>query len=266
VDARHAEVEPVEHLVGLVEAAVVEDVDLDALEQREASVQVLVDRVDDEELPPQPLDAQPVGHGQPRRVVGEHLVVVAQLHRGERHLLDRRAAVGPVRVRVQVAAEQGVQLAAALDQRTTVLGLQRGEPTGHLAPDRGRDHLGGAGADARDVGDGPGLDAGPDLLVTEGQDRRGGVAVGLDLVGLLAAPLEQEPDPAQRRDRPAVVRLRHDDHPRSPGRRTAEELALGNFRPQHVDGRSRRSEPETKAASTSCPQRVARSHGVSSTC
>ena len=44
-------VEPAEHLVGLVERAVVEDVDLDALEQREAGAgEVLVDRVDHAEL------------------------------------------------------------------------------------------------------------------------------------------------------------------------------------------------------------------------
>ena len=60
--AGHPDVEPAEHLVGLVEAAVVEDVDLDALEQPEAPAgEVLVDRVDDAELLGQPLDAEPVG-------------------------------------------------------------------------------------------------------------------------------------------------------------------------------------------------------------
>ncbi len=63
-------------------AAVVEDVDLDALEQREAEPpRWLVDRVDDVELAGQPLGAEPVGDGQPRRVVGEHEVVVAELDR-----------------------------------------------------------------------------------------------------------------------------------------------------------------------------------------
>ena len=77
-----------------------------------AAGEVLVDRVDDPELPGQPLGAQAVGDGEPRRVVGEHEVVVAELDRGERHLLDRRAAVGPVGVRVQVAAQRGPQLVA----------------------------------------------------------------------------------------------------------------------------------------------------------
>ena len=66
----------------------------------------VVDRVDHAELPGQPLGAQPVGDPQPRRVVGQHQVVVAELDRGEGHLLDRRPAVGPVGVGVQVAPQQ----------------------------------------------------------------------------------------------------------------------------------------------------------------
>ena len=106
--------------------------------------QVLVDRVDDAELAGQPLDAQPVGDREPRRVVGEHQVLVAELDRGERHLLDRRAAVGPVGVRVQVAAQPGPQLLAALDERPAVLRLELGQPLRQHAADRGADHLGGA--------------------------------------------------------------------------------------------------------------------------
>ena len=47
---------------------------------------------------PQPLGRQAVGHRQPRRVVGEHDVLVAQVAGGPGHLLDRAAAVGPVGV------------------------------------------------------------------------------------------------------------------------------------------------------------------------
>ena len=104
--------------------------------------EVLVDRVDDAELPGQPLGAQPVGDRQPRRVVGEHEVVVAELDRGERHLLDRRAAVGPVRVRVQVAAQRGAQLGAARGQRAAVLALELRPAGPGSSPRDGRgDHL-----------------------------------------------------------------------------------------------------------------------------
>ena len=82
-----------------------------------AAAEVLVDRVDHVELLGEPRRGQPVGDGQPRRVVGQHEVLVAELHRGHRHLLDRRAAVGPVRVRVQVAAQRGAQLLAAGGER-----------------------------------------------------------------------------------------------------------------------------------------------------
>ena len=44
------------------------------------------------------------------------------------------------------------------------------------------------------------------LVGRQRQDRRGRVAERLDLVGVLAAALEQERDPAQGGDRPAVVR------------------------------------------------------------
>ena len=64
-----------------------------------------VDGVDDVELAGQPLRGETTGDLQPGRVVGEDDVLVTELQRGERHLLDRRAAVGPVRVGVQVAAQ-----------------------------------------------------------------------------------------------------------------------------------------------------------------
>ena len=86
-------------------------------------------------------------------MVGQHLVLVAELDRGERHLLDRRAAVGPVRVRVQVAAEPAAQLVAALGERAAVLLLEAGQPLRQLAAGRGGDHLGAAGAHAGELGE-----------------------------------------------------------------------------------------------------------------
>ena len=66
MDAGDPQVQPREELVGLVEPAVVEDVDLDPLEQGEAgATEVLVDGVDDVELAGRPLGAQAPGDGQP---------------------------------------------------------------------------------------------------------------------------------------------------------------------------------------------------------
>ena len=104
------------------------------------AAEVLVDRVDDAELAGQPLGAEPVGDGQPRRVVGEHEVLVAELDRGERHLLDRRAAVGPVGVRVQVAAQRGPQLRAAGRERAGVLASSSASRSGSSPAHGVRDH------------------------------------------------------------------------------------------------------------------------------
>ena len=154
---------------------------------------------------------QPAGHLEPGRVVGEHEVVVAELHRGERHLLDRRAAVGPVGVGVQVAAEQRPQLLAAARRRgppyTSSSSASRSGTSPRtacpitaavLVPMPGR------------LGQRAGLDVLAQLGLGHRQDRGGGGAEGLDLVGVLAGALEQERDPAQRGDRadpaPAMAR------------------------------------------------------------
>ena len=97
-------------------APVVEDVDLDAGQQPERR-QLLVELGHDVELAQQPLRRQAVGDGQPRRVVGQHEVVVAEVAGGPGHLVDRAAAVGPVAVRVQVAAQRGPQVRTALGHR-----------------------------------------------------------------------------------------------------------------------------------------------------
>ena len=207
VHAGHPHVEPGQHLVGLVEGAVVEDVDLDPLEQREPlPAQVVVDRVDDAELAGQPLDAEAVGDGQARRVVGEHLVLVTELDGGERHLLDRRTTVGPVRVRVQVAPQLGPQLLAALHERPERR-LELGQPLRQHAVHRVGDHGRGARSDARQVRERAGVRTGGDLVGRQRQHHRRGVAEGLDPAGLLAASLHQERDPAQRRDRSPGVRI-----------------------------------------------------------
>src|SRR3712207_9027830 len=77
-------------LVGLVEAAVDVDVALDAGEDAERR-QLLVERGDDVELLLQPRGGEAVGDGQPRRVVGQRHVLVAERDRGRGHLADRRS-------------------------------------------------------------------------------------------------------------------------------------------------------------------------------
>ncbi len=187
----------------LVEAAVVEDVDLDALEQRERAVrarrQVLVDRVDDVELAGQPLGAQAVGDGQPRRVVGEHEVLVAELDRGEGHLLDRRAAVGPVGVGVQVAAQRRAQVAAAARRRGPPCSCSSAASRSGISPRTAAAITFAVLApDAGEVGQRAVLRPRRPPRRRQRQDRGGRAAVGLDLVGVLPAALEQERDPAQR--------------------------------------------------------------------
>jgi hypothetical protein len=109
VDTRDDEVETAQQAGCLVERAVVEDVDLDSGEDPERR-HLVVQRRDDVELLLQPLCGQPARHLQPGRVVGEHDVLVAEVAGRLRHLGDGRAAVGPVRVQVAVAAQRREQV------------------------------------------------------------------------------------------------------------------------------------------------------------
>jgi hypothetical protein len=147
-------------------------------------------------------------------------------------------------------------------QRATVLRLQGRQPLRQLAAAAAVITFAVLAPTPGIVGDGPGLDAGPDLVLAQRQDRRRGVAVGPDLVGLLAAALEQEPDPAQGRHRSAVVLLRHGSNPmRRWGRIGAGQFWSTARGWAFLQVRLR----ETQAAFTDRPQGGARSHGVSST-
>ena len=77
VHAGHDDVDLGEQLVGLVQRAVVVDVDLDAGEQPERR-ELLVELGDQRQLLAQPLRRQPAGHREPRRVVGQRRVVVPE--------------------------------------------------------------------------------------------------------------------------------------------------------------------------------------------
>ena len=81
----------------------VEDVDLDAREQGEP---VIAEALNDRDLFAQPLRRQTVRHAQPRRMVGQREIFALELARRLHHRRDRRRAVRPVRMAVQVAAQQ----------------------------------------------------------------------------------------------------------------------------------------------------------------
>ena len=149
VHARDDDVELGEQLVLLVERAVLEDVDLDAGEDAERR-ELLVQRVDDVELLAQPLRARGRARSCSR---GEWSVSARYSWPSSAAVraiaLDRCAAVGPVGVQVQVAAERGADSAPA----SSVVGVASAssalEVLGGLARERLRDDLRGAVADAR---------------------------------------------------------------------------------------------------------------------
>ena len=108
MDAADHDVEPGEEVGLLVERAVLVDVDLDAGQDAKRR-QLPVERRDLRQLCLEPLDGEAVGHRQPRRVVGDDDVLVAERDGGLGHLADRRAAIGRLGVRVAVAAQRASQ-------------------------------------------------------------------------------------------------------------------------------------------------------------
>ena len=106
---------------------------------------------------------------------------------------------------MEVALERCPHLVAALDQRPEG-GLELGEALGQHAVDRVGDHARRARPDPRQLGQGAGRCPVGDLVGRQREDHGGGVAEGLDPAGLFAAALHQERDPAQGRDRSALVR------------------------------------------------------------
>ena len=207
VDTRDDEVEASQQRRFLVEPTVVEDVDLDAREDPERS-EFVVDRRHLVELAFQALGGQPVGDGEPRRVVGQHQVLVAQVARRLGHLADRRSAVGPLGVGVAVTAQGGPQRRAAVDQRTgaglELVQVRRLDPGQRLgdAPGGG---LADAGQRSQRLGERP-----VEQLVLRGcLGRRRRRAKRPHPIGRLQRPLEQERDPPQISNR--IARAHHED-------------------------------------------------------
>jgi hypothetical protein len=106
VHAGHHEVEPGQQGRLLVQRPVLEDVALDAGQQPErraspacaSAAKTSLSRATTSSCSRSRSGLRPLATGQPRRVVGEHQVLVAEAPGRPGHLLDRRAAVGPVGV------------------------------------------------------------------------------------------------------------------------------------------------------------------------
>ena len=150
VHAGHDHVEAGQHVVVVVERAVLEDVDLDAGEDAERR-QALVQRGDFVELLVEALDAEAVGDREARRVVGHDQVLVPEVLRRPGHGLDRGAAVGPGGVAVAVAADGGPEVGADAGLHGDLLELA--QPVGDLPVECLADGPRGAVADALERGE-----------------------------------------------------------------------------------------------------------------
>ena len=167
-----------------------------------ASSRRFVELGDDVELLLEPFGRQAVGDGEPRRMVGEHDVFVPDVARRQSHLADRRAAVGPVRVRVAVTAQRCAQRRRRRVDRRVFGRLQAAQVDRLLAAQRFGDAPRGHLADALAARSAcrrrarVASSSGRQLL-----DRVGRGAERLHPVGRLARPFEQEGDLPQVGDR-----------------------------------------------------------------
>ena len=202
VDAGHDDVQLGQQRGVLVERAVLEDVDLDPGEDPERR-QLLVELTHHVQLASQPLGGEPVGDGEPWRVVAQHHPLVPQVARRPRHLRDRRAAVRPVRVGVAVTLERRPQGGACAGRDVSWLPGQRldlGQIGRYVAALRLEHDAGGGRPHPLEV-----LQRArgqPGLQLTGGQlvDRRCGRPKGPHPVRRLVRPLEDVRHPPQRLD------------------------------------------------------------------
>lgn len=144
----HHHVELGQGRIGQVEPAVLEDVDLDALEDRRAG-RFFVQPVDFPDLARHPARVEAMGHGDAPAMVGERDILVTELVRRLDHGLDGRGAVGPVGMDMKIAAQvrQGHEVGqlVGLGQRdlaAVLAQLRRDEGESQLLVDL---FLGGAG-------------------------------------------------------------------------------------------------------------------------
>ena len=151
------------------------------------------------ELPAEALLVEAVGHGQAGAVVGEDEVLATEPPGRLGHLADGAAAVGPVRVRVAVAAQRpeqqrGRTVAVELEVGVRRLGLQLREVGGHLPAQRLGDDLCRRLAHPLQALQPTRRGQDLQILGRDVGDRPGGVAEGTDLVGVRTAALESERD------------------------------------------------------------------------
>ena len=99
------DVELGEHLIGQIEFAVFENIDLDSREQANA---IHLGRANFTRMRPRSLFVHPISHGHGLAVVGDGHVFVAFFPRCLRHLLDRVAPVAFRGVHLQIAAQIGL--------------------------------------------------------------------------------------------------------------------------------------------------------------
>ena len=150
-------------------------------------------RRDHLELRFQTFGLEPVRDRQLRRVIGEREVLVPELGRLARHLLDGGATVRPVGVRVEVAQERGVDRGAGPGVGRG-LGFEPREVLGHLARERLLDHATGARPDPGQRSEATLCGERLELVDGTVADRVGGATERLFLVATGAPPLEQRGD------------------------------------------------------------------------
>ncbi len=234
VDARHHDLELVQHRRGPVQRAVLQDVRLGTLE--EPDPHLLLDPIDLLPLPPEAVDRQAAGVARALRVVGDGEVLHPQGLRTAGHVLHRGAAVRPERVAVdhaphvllpdQVGREGpvagGLELALVLAELGRHEGEAQGPVEGLLALHR---HLGGR------VGGRSGLGAGGREPVeppfAERVAQLAGQAPQPDVVRLRAGQVVEQRGEVPGWHHPQVHRQPAREPPRAPGLPPGQDLQAG---------------------------------------
>ncbi len=98
MDAGHHVIEPGQHIVGIVERAIRQDIALGSFEDVELAAEGLVELVDLRPLRPDALDTQPAGIARRSRMVGDSQVLQATIARCRRHFRERGRSIAPVGV------------------------------------------------------------------------------------------------------------------------------------------------------------------------
>ena len=207
------DVESLQHVVGEIERAVLEDVDLHARQDPEVVPgrgDVGVDRGDLVELLGQPLPVETVGDREAGGVVGLHHVLVAERHRRRRHRLDRGPAVAPRGVQVAVALQRVAVDLAGLGDRHLRLGLDLRQIRRLVAVERLGDHRRRRRPDAVEVGQRVASRPVGEFVRRRAADDVEGASERLGLETLVVGPIEAVDHPQQRLFRRHLDRHRRD--------------------------------------------------------